>query len=443
MQEALHNFNDTISINGREIKKLRFADDSDPIAGTEELQKLTTTLEEEKPNDNWADVDVAQIIGHSLRGLVRLFVLLRHALRKDVGRGGQVDSRIAPDVSRVIVGNVGNPTMTRPSGDDRSNGDNVDRQNVQHYMNALGVFSWTMKSLLFLQLLASVSKIHADLPDCKSTDFHYEYTECDSNGGRWRVAVPAPETCKGGQPPPAVRGKSCGFTCQPGGYLDIDSETQDCKPCPAGTYSLGGGALYDNWDHFPKGFSASVETFHMTRYFGQNLSNQSCASAKWKATGKFLSSMAGDCTAILMYTANLIKAGYVTFEYQFTDESSIFEFIVQNDKCHNVKYDDDVHWPPKTRDGKWGTAKMNLKPGRNLIYWKTLSLQLEGRLQTQTLIRKIEVKGVAYTSECSKCRPGTYSNVGMTECNECPRNTHSQRGASQCIKCDNKTEYSS
>lgn len=68
-----------------------------------------------------------------------------------------------------------------------------------------------------------------------------------------------------------------GFTCQPGGYLDIDSETQDCKPCPAGTYSLGGGALYDNWDHFPKGFSASVETFHMTRYFGQNLSNQSCA----------------------------------------------------------------------------------------------------------------------------------------------------------------------
>ena len=52
------------------------------------------------------------------------------------------------------------------------------------------------------------------------------------------------------------------------------------------------------------------------------------ASAKWKATGKFLSSMAGDCTAILMYTANLIKAGYVTFEYQFTDESSIFEFIV-------------------------------------------------------------------------------------------------------------------
>ena len=45
-QEALHNFNGTISINGREISNLRFADDIDLIAGTEkELQERTTTLE--------------------------------------------------------------------------------------------------------------------------------------------------------------------------------------------------------------------------------------------------------------------------------------------------------------------------------------------------------------------------------------------------------------
>ena len=40
------NFSGTISINGREISNLRFADDIDLIAGTEEeLQELTTTLE--------------------------------------------------------------------------------------------------------------------------------------------------------------------------------------------------------------------------------------------------------------------------------------------------------------------------------------------------------------------------------------------------------------
>ena len=43
IQEALHNFNGTTSINGREISNLRSADDIDLIAGTEEeLQELTT-----------------------------------------------------------------------------------------------------------------------------------------------------------------------------------------------------------------------------------------------------------------------------------------------------------------------------------------------------------------------------------------------------------------
>jgi len=41
-------------------------------------------------------------------------------------------------------------------------------------------------------------------------DFHYEYTQCDSSGGRWRVSVPNPNTCIGGAPNPPVRGKGCG-----------------------------------------------------------------------------------------------------------------------------------------------------------------------------------------------------------------------------------------
>ena len=38
MQEALHNFNDTISINGREISNLRFADDID-FGSMEQLER--------------------------------------------------------------------------------------------------------------------------------------------------------------------------------------------------------------------------------------------------------------------------------------------------------------------------------------------------------------------------------------------------------------------
>lgn len=47
-------------------------------------------------------------------------------------------------------------------------------------------------------------------PNCVSlqTDFYYEYTECDSTGSRWRVAIPQiPGDCVG--LPEPVRGTEC------------------------------------------------------------------------------------------------------------------------------------------------------------------------------------------------------------------------------------------
>lgn len=46
------------------------------------------------------------------------------------------------------------------------------------------------------------------LCDCLQTDYHFEYTECDSSGSRWRVAVPNPSVECSGLPDP-VRGKEC------------------------------------------------------------------------------------------------------------------------------------------------------------------------------------------------------------------------------------------
>jgi len=46
MTDALYNFDGTVSIGGRKICNLRFADDIDLIAGSmEELAKLTTRLD--------------------------------------------------------------------------------------------------------------------------------------------------------------------------------------------------------------------------------------------------------------------------------------------------------------------------------------------------------------------------------------------------------------
>ena len=58
------------------------------------------------------------------------------------------------------------------------------------------------------------------------------------------------------------------FTCEPGQYLDVAGD-QQCMPCPAGKFSLGGGVLLEDWDHMPAGLVATAEPFsfrHYTRY---------------------------------------------------------------------------------------------------------------------------------------------------------------------------------
>ncbi|KAK7102188.1 hypothetical protein V1264_020446 [Littorina saxatilis] len=113
-------------------------------------------------------------------------------------------------------------------------------------------------AVLVCVVLAGRQVAGDDLPACQPKDFHYEYTECDSEGGRWRVSVPKPDTCIGGAPNPPVRGKDCSFTCSAGQFLDLSAD-QTCQPCPAGTYSLGGGVRFDDWEKIPDVFSVTSE----------------------------------------------------------------------------------------------------------------------------------------------------------------------------------------
>lgn len=47
------------------------------------------------------------------------------------------------------------------------------------------------------------------------------------------------------------------FSCKAGEFLDM--KAQACKPCAEGTYSLGTGVRFDEWDELPHGF-ANVAT---------------------------------------------------------------------------------------------------------------------------------------------------------------------------------------
>jgi len=48
--------------------------------------------------------------------------------------------------------------------------------------------------------------------------------------------------------------------------MDISAD-QECHPCPAGHYSLGGGVRYDDWDTVPTGFSVQVEQLATSLFY--------------------------------------------------------------------------------------------------------------------------------------------------------------------------------
>lgn len=136
---------------------------------------------------------------------------------------------------------------------------------------------------------------------------------------------------------------------------------QECTKCAAGSYSLGSGVRFDEWDAMPAGFTSlpsSVEngphgdsSLTCNRYVWQsdlqntiktvvelvsaNNTNKyvffflSCSSA-WLPQGSYLESNRDECTVSLIYAVHLKKQGSVSFEYQYPDNNLLFEFFVSS-----------------------------------------------------------------------------------------------------------------
>ncbi|XP_061113380.1 endosome/lysosome-associated apoptosis and autophagy regulator 1 isoform X1 [Conger conger] len=263
-----------------------------------------------------------------------------------------------------------------------------------------------------------------DLPMCKESDYHFEYTECDILASRWRVAIPnKPGTCTG--LPNPVKGTECSFSCKTGEYLDMT--TQECQRCAEGTYSLGTGVRFDEWDRLPAGFVS----------YGTDLSGYSssdnCTNSTWNPKGDYITSNLDECTSILTYAVSLKQAGTVSFEYFYPDNSIFFEFYVQNDQCQSTEWGN--RWI-KNSESDWNTHYLQLKRGNNVLYWKTTTFAMVTSALKPVLIKNIIITGVAYTSECFHCKPGTYSaKNGSAHCSPCPANSFSNKGATVCQQC--------
>ncbi|CAL1606068.1 unnamed protein product [Knipowitschia caucasica] len=279
--------------------------------------------------------------------------------------------------------------------------------------------------LLLLSLLWARS--HAELPICKESDYHFEYTECDILGARWRVAVPnKQDTCT--RLPDPVQGTACTFSCNEGEFLDM--QTQACQKCSPGTYSLGTGVAFDEWDTLPHGF---VSQHHNSNNYDDQVN---CANSTWSPKGDYIESNTDECTATLSYAVNLKKSGVLTFEYLYPDNNVYFEFFVQNDQCQSTESDD--RWM-KVSENDWSKHMVELKTGNNVLYWRSTGYSLDSDIKP-VLVKNIGISGVSYTSECFLCKAGTYSaEAGAARCSPCPADTFSTKGATVCHPCQNNT----
>uniref|UniRef100_A0AAQ5XLV6 MRH domain-containing protein n=1 Tax=Amphiprion ocellaris TaxID=80972 RepID=A0AAQ5XLV6_AMPOC len=264
---------------------------------------------------------------------------------------------------------------------------------------------------------------------CLQSDYHFEYTECDVLGSRWRVAVPnKADTCTG--LPDPVKGTQCTFSCSNGEFLDMQS--QQCQKCAAGTYSLGTGVAFDEWDDLPAGFVTQGMTMN------EGNAHTDCSNSTWTPKGDYVASNTDECTAMLSYAVSLKKPGVLAFEYFYPDNSIYFEFFIQNDQCQST--DSESRWM-KISDNNWSQHRVELNKGNNVLYWRTTTYALQGSAVKPVLLRNIRISGVAYTSECFHCKPGTHSaEQGSAHCSPCPADTFSNKGATVCHECE-KDKY--
>lgn len=271
---------------------------------------------------------------------------------------------------------------------------------------------------------------------CSESEYYYEYTECDSSGSRWRVAIPqTPGACTG--LPEPVRGTECTFSCQAGEFLEMSA--QECTQCAAGSYSLGSGIRFDQWDSMPAGFSSLATSLE-----SPNSDGLTCNNSSWVPQGSYLESNRDECTVSLVYAVHLKKPGSVSFVYQYPDKNLLFEFFIQNDQCQEMDQVADDKWQKLTNQGEWTIHTVNLKSGTNILYWRTSGILMRTKVVKPVLLKSIQIEGVAYTSECFPCKPGTFSRApGSSSCEPCPRDTYSGHGASSCTPCNTSTQYAS
>uniref|UniRef100_A0A0K0ES47 MRH domain-containing protein n=1 Tax=Strongyloides stercoralis TaxID=6248 RepID=A0A0K0ES47_STRER len=302
----------------------------------------------------------------------------------------------------------------------------------------------------FLLLFCINIFVVTDEYNCTKNEIEYQFTKCNSKDERWRIALPKSPNTQCLNLPKPIGGISCNFYCNSGHFFSM--ETLKCEKCKPGTYSIRNGARYE---YFDKGLPSefNVENYknnEFSTYFSQSFLPQSILECNngWIVQNGILRYIPSRCTSKLTINVHVIKNGYIEIIYKMPRNSRglISTIDIKDEQCK--RYQDFNSYFSKfnkndNNDDSFvkgndviKTKKLNLREGQNSITW-TITNNIEMTTLADVIyVLKIDIIGIAYTTTCTPCPPGTFSSIdGSTKCNICPENTFSEYRSYKCNLC--------
>jgi len=252
-----------------------------------------------------------------------------------------------------------------------------------------------------------------DLPKCTSAHYTYHFSECTRGSRSLYYSWKKNAFCAGGVGLPVSKvGLICPKNCPGGSYLPLGTNT--CLLCPPGTYSLGGGVHFTEFNNF------TIKDFQFSTYCEDlrkdRLTGRTCG---WKAGGDhFDSNIAGQHSTRSVLELNLWfkQDGNVSFTARIDSEVG-FDVLI-------FEIDGQVHTP------EIGIVESKVTyvvvGGHHTLRWIYQKDQTVHVGEDTVWIEDIVITGLQdHDDTCVSCPPGTYAPTeGSTECLPCPMNTY-------------------
>ena len=273
-------------------------------------------------------------------------------------------------------------------------------------------------------------------PVCMQEDYAGYYTECNNSARSFIPTLKKGVDCIGGYKPAIIEGLNCYEICQPGSYLPLGASS--CSPCPVGSFSVGGGYMFNHWKDWPQ--ALEWETYCETNN-GENFaegekivdkdSDSPCVG--WVLNDTFIESsevLEDSQNSVLVMKAVLVKEGSISFTYKVEAEVGYDGLLFKIDGNVKLRY--------SANSATYKTSAFVLSAGPHRFEWVFYKDSSASAGSDMAYITQITILGVKNADpQCTPCYPGTYAGEeGTAGCSPCGVDTYSDfMGAVECLSC--------